>query len=367
MECGKCKRNFEIIYRKECKICGYWNRHKGLKQKIISEGIWSEQELDLILEKLFYCNIEYINDLLPLLNNKSLMELGELLKNKMPVRGQTKQRVKLKCYICHKEMNKTLDFIFKDRIYCSIKCRDVYRSKNFRGENSPSYKKIITKCSNCGENIAVIPYDFNKENSFGEKNNFCCYNCYYEFRSKHYVKEKSSQYGIKKTKEERLKMSENTTKRICEGKMPQTLTKPHMEINNILNNLKIIYTNEFNLKYQSLDIWINDYNLGIEIMGDYWHGNPNNYSISDINKSKIQLKDKTQDKRKHTYVKKYYNFEILYLWENDINKNNKLCELLISKYINSNGILQDYNSFNYYIKDNILFLKEKIVKPYFLL
>ena len=103
-------------------------------------------------------------------------------------------------------------------------------------------------------------------------------------------------------------------------------------------------------------------------MGDYWHSNP----LASCNKDKelkyAQKVNLPKDKAKHTYVKKYYNFELLYLWESDIEKDETLCLKLIQKYINNNGILQDYNSFNYYVNDkNELCLKDNITKPYFMI
>ena len=99
-------------------------------------------------------------------------------------------------------------------------------------------------------------------------------------------------------------------------------------------------------------------------MGDYWHGNPIKYKEKDL--SIIQLKSKKRDKSKHTYIKKYHNFEILYLWENDIINEVNLCKSLINLYIKHKGILKDYNSFNYYVNDNKTILKDEIIYPYFI-
>jgi hypothetical protein len=102
----------------------------------------------------------------------------------------------------------------------------------------------------------------------------------------------------------------------------------------------------------------------IEIMGDYWHGIPLKYQYDELNKQ--QLKSVKQDKSKHTYTKKYHNIEILYLWERDINNNIELCWYLIQAYISNNGILKDYNSYNYSLIDGDLILKEQIIQPYFI-
>lgn len=76
-----------------------------------------------------------------------------------------------------------------------------------------------------------------------------------------------------------------------------------------------------------------------------------------------QAKDIVQDKKKHTLLKNK-GIEILYLWESDINNNIDLCEDLILKYIENNGKLENYHSFNW-IKDNEkLRLKDTIAVPY---
>lgn len=81
----------------------------------------------------------------------------------------------------------------------------------------------------------------------------------------------------------------------------------------------------------------------------------------------IQLKDTVRDKRKNTYIKKYYNINILYLWESDILNNQQLCKSLILYYIKNNGLLSDYNSFNYSLIDNKVTLKSNIINPYFMI
>lgn len=80
----------------------------------------------------------------------------------------------------------------------------------------------------------------------------------------------------------------------------------------------------------------------------------------------MQKKDIDRDKSKHTYIKKYQGIEILYLWESDIKNNPLLCEELIKKYIESNGKLEEYNSFNFSFCDNNLKLNNNIIKPYFI-
>ena len=78
----------------------------------------------------------------------------------------------------------------------------------------------------------------------------------------------------------------------------------------------------------------------IEVQGDYWHCNP---TIFTEKKKKNQFDRISKDKSKHTYVKNKYNIEILYLWEDDLYKNEELCKKLIQLYIRNKGILLNYN------------------------
>jgi hypothetical protein len=100
----------------------------------------------------------------------------------------------------------------------------------------------------------------------------------------------------------------------------------------------------------------------IEVMGDYWHAHPSKYNINNLTKQ--QKKSIKQDKSKHTYVKKYENVEILYLWEKDINENINLCWMLIQKYIKNNGFLDNYHSFNYHLCQDILVLNDILLTPF---
>jgi hypothetical protein len=171
-------------------------------------------------------------------------------------------------------------------------------------------------------------------------------------------------FGRPVSEENKQRIREQNVRLIAEGKMPQTMTRPHKIIYDLLVENKIECENEHPLKYHSIDIYLKDYNLMIEIMGDYWHGTPLKYQYDELNKQ--QLKSVKQDKSKHTYTKKYHNIEILYLWERDINKSIELCWYLIQAYISNNGILNDYNSYNYSLVDGDLILKEQIIQPYFI-
>ena len=52
------------------------------------------------------------------------------------------------------------------------------------------------------------------------------------------------------------------------------------------------------------------------------------------------------------------------MWESDINKSPDLCDKLIRFYINNNGIIPNYHSFNWELINDELCLKDKFTIPY---
>lgn len=362
MICDKC-RTREKVDHNGCKVCGYKNRNNKKIISIMENGKWVEGELDVILENILYRKIEVVNELEKLLSGKTLEDIIGLIKL-LKIGGRTPIRVKLKCFICGEEMIRPVSHFYKDRVYCSYECRDRYKTMYLSGESSMWYKRIHTACTNCEKPLEVIPYYYNLQNENGDNHNFCSKECYFEYRSKYYIKDKHPMFGAHQTEENKQRAKQRIAQIIADGKMPQTMTKPHKIIYDMLIFQGIECKNEYVLKYHSVDIYLNQYNLMIEIMGDYWHGIPLKYTYKDLNKQ--QLKSIKQDKSKHTYAKKYHNVEILYLWERDINNNLELCLALIREYINKQGILEDYNSYNYDIIDQYLQLKEEIISPYFI-
>ena len=277
----------------------------------------------------------------------------------MRIGGRTPIKIELACFSCGEKLIRPIGHFYQERVYCSLECRDKYKTKFLSGANSTWYKRINTVCTNCGKEIEIIPFAYNLHNEYGESNNFCSRECYCEYRSKYYVGEKHPMFGRPVSEENKQRLREQNVRLIAEGKMPQTMTKPHQTIYNLLVENKIECENEHSLKYHSIDIYLKDYNLMIEIMGDYWHGIPLKYQYDKLNKQ--QLKSVKQDKSKHTYTKKYYDIEILYLWERDINNCIDLCWNLIQQYIDNGGVLDDYNSYNYDFTDTMGYLGSSAV------
>ena len=310
---------------------------------------------DKIEEIIKLNGVIFINDLIDMSNRDNVVTVINELHNI----GINNQKIKIKVYCkeCEEELIiRPSQYKKQKNFHC-----DKHINHKPSGKNSPFYKQIEVLCTNCGNSYFVAPYDYNKTNRFGDNHNFCCQQCYWEYRSKYYISNRHSMFGTHQSEENKQKQSELVVKMIANGIMPQTMSKPHRKIYELLLQHNIDVENEYPKKYHSIDIFLHNYNLMIEIMGDYWHAHPLKYTINQLTKQ--QRKSIKQDRSKHTYIKKYDDIEILYLWESDINKSIDLCWMLIQKYINNNGMLSNYHSFNYHLDQNVLVLNDILVTP----
>lgn len=284
------------------------------------------------------CNKE-IYRIIPSTNNKNYF---------CSVKCQSKYRYKLayekrKCEFCNKEYDCAK---VSTQRFCCTNCQKEWQKGNVGIKNNKfSNTQII--CNYCNKKFLGFPYML-KDN----KKHFCCKDC-----SRKWFAEIYSQTDETKNRSRKIILS-------CleQGIIKQKINSSiQIKINNLLDSLNIKYINEYNCKYYSIDNYLSEYNLMIEVMGDYWHCNPNCF---DVIKDKSIYKNITRDKAKNTYIKKQYNINILYLWEVDINKNINVCKSLILEYI-KNKNLNNYNSFNYSQINGNLILNKDIIYPYF--
>ena len=202
------------------------------------------------------------------------------------------------------------------------------------------------KCDYCGKEIFIIQSNYNRFS-----HHFCNEEC-----RKNWYSEIFSQNEDWK-EESRIRAT-----KLLSTNHSTVNTKPQIIVNDLLNEMNIKYRYEENFTYYSIDNYLYEYNLIIEVMGDFWHCNPLKYTkenMRDIQKRRIP-----KDKAKHTYILNHHNIEILYLWENDIYNNINLCRKIIEEYINNNGVLLNYHSFNYSIKNNKIMLNDNIIIPF---
>ena len=248
-----------------------------------------------------------------------------------------------KCEVCGKIMHVSKK---STQRFCSYECQSEWQKTRI-GDLNPRTTCFDIECDWCGKMFKIKPSVFDMRD-----NHFCSNNCRQEWYSQ--VFSQSDDW--------KEKSRVRAVKILSDGLIPFTNTKPQIIINTLLDEMNIKYRNEEPFKYYSADNYLCDYNLIIEVMGDFWHGSPLKYTVDQIRPN--QKKTISRDKAKHTYIKKYYGIEILYLWEKDIYERLPVCKSLIAEYISCNGIMDEYNSFNYDLVDNQLQLNETIIIPY---
>ena len=270
------------------------------------------------------------------------------------MRKQRVNHIKYRCDNpdCNKEFDMTeYRYNLSKHHFCSNECKNISNTIYNSGENHNNYRHDITKdertkqCDWCGKSFEVATNKINKKQSF-----FCCRECQALWQSNIYTK-------IPKVKE-RLRNQGN----LSVGLSSKTNSHCQRMIDDLLNKMNIKYEREKLFKYYSVDVYLSDSNLVIEVMGDYFHTNPIKNKII---KDEKRYETIFQDKSRRTYLKRYKNIDILYLWEYDIEHNISLCEGLISQYINNDGDIPNYHSFNYTIHNNKVILNSEIIKSYF--
>ncbi len=366
--CKSCKRmlpksSFSYSYitkdacASRCKFCDWTIRHNGIP-KIDN---YDDYIVENILEDIIFERIKYLNEL----GEKYNLQLDDVIAIiKFLHIGNKKFSILSKCKECGKSIEAVLSVYEKnENLFCNYQCYWKYKKEHaMRGKYNVQYNRIKTNCTNCNKEIEVIPYDYNAKNIYGDNHNFCSQQCYWEYRSKYYIGENSITSNRVITDEDREKMRITALKNL--RKADRLNSKIQLSINNILDKNNIKYDREYLIKYYSIDNYLSEYNLIIEVMGDYWHTSPLRYGKDKYLINEMQRKGITHDKQKYSYIKNHLNIEILYLWEKDIEKQLDKCETLILEYIQKNGVLQDYNSFNYSLENNQLVLNKNIIIPY---
>lgn len=110
-----------------------------------------------------------------------------------------------------------------------------------------------------------------------------------------------------------------------------------LRISNLLNTFNIEYISTYFLTNKSYDLYIKEYNLLIEVNGDFWHANPDYYKSDDLmkfpNNEKLAFEVWEKDKNKKELAEKL-GYNIFYIWENKIKKSTdeELIEILLKEF-----------------------------------
>ena len=115
-------------------------------------------------------------------------------------------------------------------------------------------------------------------------------------------------------------------------------TKPEIKVENYLIQHNVNYDYSCIMKLSEnkcfqYDFIIHNKRILIEVQGDYWHGNPNLYNY-DGSGGKIKLNEMQKQKIELDKIKEQvaidHGFQIIYIWESEINNNDfsKLMSIL---------------------------------------
>lgn len=125
------------------------------------------------------------------------------------------------------------------------------------------------------------------------------------------------------SKETIEKIRTATINQMRNGKIKKTGIEKIIEQYLIDNNIKYIYS--FIFKNRQYDFLLKDYNVVIEVNGDYWHGNPKFWDINEDSPNKKKLYETQKMKIKDDIVKKNIinnsEYNLLVIWEDDIVNN----------------------------------------------
>ena len=233
------------------------------------------------------------------------------------------------CGICNKKckINKKKSSNFKFAMACGlndgVKLWSEQAKISRAGSGNPMFNKIPWNNGLNKNNNAAIKHM--SDNRKGSKSSI-------ETRAKQSIAAKnrivSPRLGCRHTEESKQLMRDATLRRIRDGLITHTLTKPHQVVIDILNKNGVRFEIEKLVEYWSFDIYIPSVNLYLEIDGDYWHSNPVKYKNGP--QSKAQKINYTRDISKNKYCKSH-DINLVRIWEYDIINNTKEVECTLRK------------------------------------
>ena len=134
------------------------------------------------------------------------------------------------------------------------------------------------------------------------------------------------------------KIMSNTLKETRrKGKIKSVITsKKEKEIIKEISKIGYKSKQSFKVDTKICDIYIEELNLIIEYFGDYWHCNPKKYEENYFNQKKnMSAKEIWDYDSKKIDLIKSYGYNLIVIWESDLENDNKLINKLIENYVKS--------------------------------
>lgn len=270
----------------------------------------------------FSSHIKYLHGISP---NDYVDKFGEFRKNKLPT---IRSINKIKCVICNKEFSSVGMFVHlrdshnitPDQYinshggieYRPTKIRKkIYNNKIENGEyidckicndrfHSETSLAFHLKKHNISRKEYILKYYFGGINPLckcgcGTKLKLLSYKPYInEYMTGHNNRNDNPMSGKFHTEESKKMMSKKAMERMYKDTRKYN-TKPELEFKEFLNKLNIKYEFQYETIFGLIDFYLTDYDMFIEIDGEYWHPTLENLNlhnmanmINDNKKNKIE-------------------------------------------------------------------------------
>lgn len=102
-------------------------------------------------------------------------------------------------------------------------------------------------------------------------------------------------------------------------KIPKTNTKPELKTKAALEQLGVLYVQQYYLSGYYFDFYLPEHNILIETNGDFFHSNPLVYKTR---KTYTQIKNYRRDRRKLVAALNHGK-KVIYAWEKDLNERSR--------------------------------------------
>lgn len=136
--------------------------------------------------------------------------------------------------------------------------------------------------------------------------------------------------GKKHSEEIKVFFRNNTLEMIKRGAFSQLVSKPHIAFSLLLDEMGVQYREEQRVGFFSFDFYLTDYNVYVEIDGDYFHSNPIMYPSGPV--TKTQKVNYFRDIKKNQFcVDK--GLSLVRVWENQIMKQREVVKETIEREI----------------------------------
>lgn len=182
-----------------------------------------------------------------------------------------------------------------------------------RGSNNPMYGKRPWNYAFTKENNKILQIVSSKLSNRSISDNT-------KKKQSHSAKKRliHGHTGHQHTEETKAKLREHTLYMIASGRYPQTMTLPCRMLMLLLNELEIQYIVEKIVGTWSFDFYLPEYDLYIEVDGDYFHTNPKFFPNGP--QTKTQKRNYYRDCKKNEFCINNH-ITLIRLWEWDILNN----------------------------------------------